>query len=137
VESLPWQRAPLGDPLPPRDHRPQPLRLGHPETAIAELWDFAPNRLVYRVVAARKTRIVFPFRLGEGTDEWQVDALPAATERGKLAVDVPPGERDISMIYRPQLFYPGVSITVASVLALVATALWRTRGGRAEATSNP
>jgi uncharacterized membrane protein YfhO len=92
---------------------------------------------VYRVVATRETRIVFPFRLGEGTDEWRVDVLPAATERGKLAVDVPPGERDISMIYRPQLLYPGIAITAASVLALVATALWRTRGSRAEATSNP
>jgi hypothetical protein len=136
VESLPWQRAPLGEPLPPRDHRPQPLRLGRPDTAIAELWDFAPNRLVYRVVAMRETRIVFPFRLGEGTDEWRVDVLPAATERGKLAVDVPPGERDIAMTYRPQLLCPGIAITAASVLVLVATALWRTRGSRAEATSN-
>jgi hypothetical protein len=137
VESLPWQRAPLGEPLPPRDHRPQPLRLGSPDTAIAELWSFAPNRFVYRVVAMRETRIVFPFRLGEGTDEWRVDVLPAATERGKLAVDVPPGERDISMTYRPQLLYPGIAITAASVLALLAIVLWRLRGSRSEATSNP
>jgi hypothetical protein len=137
AESLAWQRAPLGEPLPPRDHRPKPLRLGRPETAIAELRDFAPNRLVYRVVAAREARIVFPFRLGEGTDEWRVDVLPAATERGKLAVDVPPGERDISMIYRPQLFAPGIAVTSGSVLALVVAAVWRTRGRRGKARSNP
>jgi hypothetical protein len=137
AESLPWQRAPLGELLPPRDHRPHPLHLGSPETAVAELREFAPNRLVYRVVATRDARIVFPFRLGEGTDEWRLDGLPAATERGKLAVDVPPGERDISMTYRPQLFYPGITVTAASALVLVATALWRSRGSRAEATSNP
>jgi hypothetical protein len=137
AESLPWQRAPLGEPLPPRDHRPHPLRLGSPETAVAELREFAPNRLVYRVVAESEARIVFPFRLGEGTHEWRVDGLPASSERGKLAIDVPPGEHDISMIYRPRLFYPGIAITTASVLALVATALWRARGSRGEAAPNP
>jgi hypothetical protein len=137
AESLPWQRAPLGEPLPPHDHRPKPLRLGRPDAALAELREFAPNRLVYHVVAAREARIVFPFRLAEGTDEWRVDGLPASSERGKLAIDVPPGERDISMIYRPQLFTAGVAITSGSVLALVAAAVWRARGRRGKAASNP
>jgi len=135
-ESLPWQRAPLGEPLPSQDHRPRPLRLGHPETAIVELRGFAPNRLVYRASAKRETRIVFPFRLGEDTDEWRVDGFPAMSERGKLAIDIPPGEREIVMIYRPQLFHPGSVITAASVFALIATLFWRTRKRRAEAAPN-
>jgi hypothetical protein len=134
--SLPWQRAPLGEPLASKDHRPHPLRLGTPGTAIADLREFAPNRLVYRISARREMRIVFPFRLGEGTDEWRVDGLPAMTERGKLALDVPPGEREIVMTYRPKLFYPGIVITAASAIALAAILFWRSRGERAVAASN-
>jgi hypothetical protein len=138
-ESLAWQRAPLGERLASQDHRPRPLRLENPEspeTAIVELRSFAPNQLVYHARAERETRIVFPFRLAEGTDEWRVDGLPALTERGKLALDVPPGEREIVMTYRPRFFYAGVAITAASVLALIAIAFWRARGRREEAASN-
>jgi hypothetical protein len=136
IESLPWQRAALGEPLASRDHRPRPLRLGSPGTATVELHEFAPNRLVYRARARRETRIVFPFRLGEGTDEWRVDGLPALTERGKLALDVPPGEREIAMIYRPQLFHLGLVITAASAIALVAIPFLCSRRRRAAAAPN-
>jgi hypothetical protein len=133
-ESLAWQRAPLGEPLAVRDHRPHPLHLGDPGTATAELRGFAPNRLVYRARAESETRIVFPFRQRPGSGEWRVDGLPALSERGKLAVDVPPGEREIVMIYRPPLFHPGLGVTAASVLALVVAGAWRAYAKPAEAT---
>ncbi len=119
------------------DHRPHPLQLGSPGTATAVLHEFAPNRLVYRARAQRETRIVFPFRLGVGTDEWRVDGLPAFSERGKLALDIPPGEREIVMTYRPQLFHSGLVISAASAIALIAIPLLCSRRRRAAAASNP
>jgi hypothetical protein len=133
-ESLDWQRAPLGEPLAARDHRPHPLHLGTPGAATAELRDFAPNRLVYRASAERETRIVFPFRQDSGSGEWRVDGLPALSERGKLAVDVPPGKREIAMIYRPPLFHPGLGATAGSAFLLVAAGVWRAYVKPAEAT---
>jgi hypothetical protein len=127
VESLPWQGAAHGEAPPAQDHRPRPLVLGSPRTASVGLHRFEPNRLVYRAVAVQETRIVFPFRLGEGTDEWRVEGLPAYREGGKLALDVPPGERDIAMIYRPKLFHPGAVISSATAFGLIGLALLRRR----------
>jgi len=135
VESLPWQRAAHGVPLKSQDHRPRPLVLGSPRTATVGLDRFAPNRLVYRAVAMRETRIVFPFRLGEGTDEWRVEGLPVFRERGKLALDIPPGERDIIMTYRPRFFYSGAVVSSATVFGLLGMALRHRR--RAATAQSP
>jgi hypothetical protein len=124
LESLPWQRAAVGEPLSSWDHRPRPLVVLRSEVATAELREFEPNRLVYRVRCARDQRIVFPFRYGKGAPEWRIDGLPAISQRGKLAVDVPSGERDIAMTYRPRYFHAGVT---TSALALVGLAVWALR----------
>jgi hypothetical protein len=131
--SLPWQRAALGAPLPTPDHRPRPLVLGDPAVATAELREFAPNRLVYRVVALRPGRVVFPFRYGKGSPEWRVAGFSARSEGGKLAVDVPAGRRDIALVYRPRGF--GVGLAVSALTLLVAVGLG-CRGRRARA-KNP
>ncbi|MDH3211108.1 MAG: hypothetical protein OEM05_01360 [Myxococcales bacterium] len=125
--SLPWQRAAVGDALASRDHRPRPLVLGAPGAVTAELREFAPNRLVYRASAARPGRLVFPFRYGKGAPEWRIDGLPAVSERGKLAVDVPIGERDIVMVYRPRLFAAGFASSALTLGCVAGTALWRRR----------
>lgn len=128
AEGRSWQRAALGEPLRSKDHRPRPLRLGEPGGATAELVEFAPNRLVYRVTAERRARIVFPFRYGKGTPEWRVDGLPAQDWGGKLALDVPPGERDIVMVYRPRFLYTGLVVSAASLLWLGVATGARRRG---------
>jgi hypothetical protein len=130
AESQPWQRAAVGPPLPVRDHRPHPLRLEDPGRAVAELREFAPNRLVYRVDAQSEAIIGFPFRQKEGSDEWRVDGLPAVSRRGKLAVEVPPGERDVVMVYRPEDFHVGALITGATLLAITVAVPWRIRSRR-------
>jgi hypothetical protein len=117
-QSLRWQHAGTGPPLQGGDHRPKPLRLTGSYGASAELVDFAPNRLVYHAIATRDSRVRFPFRLGEQTREWRVDGLPALTDRGKLAIDIPAGERDIVMIYRPEYFYAGAGTTAATLMVL-------------------
>ena len=133
--SLAWQRAPLGEPLVERDHRPHPLHLGiyRDRDRRAHGASLRTGSCIERV-QRRETRIVFPFRQGPGSGEWRVDGLPALSERGKLAVDVPPGEREIVMIYRPPFFHAGLGITAASVLALVAAGVRRANVKPTEAT---
>lgn len=132
-QSLAWQHAAIGPALHGGDHRPKPLHLTGTHGATAELIGFEPNRLVYHATASRESSIRFPFRLGEGTREWRVDGLPAWTDRGKLAVDLPAGERDVVMTYRPEYFYAGASVTAATLALLLlhlsteAYTAWRKR----------
>ena len=42
----------------------------------------------------------------------------ATTDRGKLAVDLPAGERDIVMIYRPEYFYTGAALSAGTLMVL-------------------
>ncbi len=123
--SLPWQRAALGEPLRSTDHRPLPIQLGTPGGATAELVAFAPNRLVYRARVAQPGRVVFPFRWGKGAAEWRIDAFPAENEQGKLALDLPAGERDLVMIYRPKYFVAGAAISGITLVGAGILALRR------------
>jgi hypothetical protein len=127
VESLPWQRAALGAPLQSQDHRPKPTRLTGTHGAVAELTEFEPNRLVYRAIAPRESRVKFPFRLKEGSREWRVDGLPAVSDQGKLAVDLPAGDREVVMIYRPEYFEVGAGTSVATLVVLGIATAWRSR----------
>jgi hypothetical protein len=56
--------------------------------------------------------------------------LPASSERGKLAVDVPPGRRDLVMVYRPKHFHTGAAISAATLLVLGIASLWRSGRSR-------
>jgi hypothetical protein len=129
--SLPWQRAALGEPLGSADHRPLPIQLevsgesGRPGDGTVELVAFAPNRLVYRARVAQPGRVVFPFRWGKGAPEWRIDGLPAENERGKLALDLPAGERDLVMTYRPKYFLLGAAISGITLVGVGTLALLR------------
>jgi hypothetical protein len=125
-ESRAWQRAAVGAPLAPRDHRPQPLRIDGAAGTRAELVGFEPNRFTYRATSPRGGLVVLPLRYREGSDAWSAAGLPVISQQGKLAVDVPSGERDIVMTYRPRHFAVGAAISAASLLALVGL-LWRGR----------
>jgi hypothetical protein len=122
--SLPWQRAGVGEALASADHRPRPLRLGTPGGVTAELIEFEPNRLVYRASAAAPGRVVFPFRWGVRSPEWHVAGLPTTSERGKLAVDLPAGERDLVMTYRPKYFRAGLAVSVLTLVGVCGGVLW-------------
>jgi hypothetical protein len=126
VQSLAWQRSATGEPVAARDHRPRPFAFGNRD-ARAELVGFSPNRLVYRVAAARPAELVFPLRQRPRAAEWRVDDLPARARDGRLSVDLPPGERDLVLTYRPPLFHAGLA---ASALACAAAVILVARRGR-------
>jgi len=128
TESLVWQRAAVGEPIASVAHRPLPLVVGSPQVGRAELQDFAPNRLVYRVEAQQPTRVVFPVRFGKRSAEWQVDGLVAVSHRGELAVEVLPGRREIAMSFRPPYFRAGAAVSAATLLLLAVLAVRRRRG---------
>jgi hypothetical protein len=130
VEARPWQRAALGDGIESRSHRPRRSELRDGARAVATLREFAPNRLVWRIEADEAAHIVFPMRYAKGAlerqrrgedpgpAEWRVAGLPATADDGLLALDVPPGERDVVMRYRPRRFRAGLATTSATLLAL-------------------
>jgi hypothetical protein len=131
VQSLPWQRAVVGDPLPTRDHQPRPSDLRGPGGSSGELSGFSPNRLVYRVSSPRGGALVFPVRYGKTDLEWEVDAgdanVAAREWKGKLAIDLPPGERVVTLSYRPKHLVAGFLVSGLSVLLWVGDTLRRSR----------
>lgn len=126
-QGVQWQRAALGPALQAGDHRPKPLRVVGSNGGSAELVGFEPNRLIYRAQADVATQFRFPFRLAEGSREWRVDGLPALTDRGKLAIAFPPGERDVAMIYRPEYFHTGLAASAATLIGMGFSLAWRKR----------
>ncbi len=128
AESLAWQRAAVGEPIASLAHRPLPLVVVPPRVGRAELHDFAPNRLVYRVEAERPTRVVLPVRFGKRSAEWRVDGLVAISHGDRLAVEVPPGRREIAMTFRPPYLRAGAVVSAATLLLLAGQALRRRRG---------
>ena len=84
-----------------------------------ELVDFAPNQFVYRVRARAATSLVFPLRMRVGVDEWKVTGLRPGSRNGKLAIDVPPGEHELVMTYRPRFLMAGAATSTATAIALV------------------
>ena len=124
VESRPWQRAAVGEGIAALDPRPRPLRFGDPDRATAELVDVGPDRVVYRVRARVASNLVFPLRMRVGTDLWKVDGMPSGSRDGKLALDLPPGERELVMTYRPRFLLSGAATSAATVVVLGLT-WWR------------
>ena len=129
LESLPWQRAALGEPIASVDHRPRPLGIRSAGGARAELAAFAPNRLVYRVRAPGPQELLLPLRYGPWGLEWRLEPeLPARDRRGRLAVRLEAGERELALRYRPAGLAPGAALSAAALAAL-AIGAWRRRRG--------
>jgi len=134
VQSLPWQRAALGEPLATRDHRPRPRDLRGSGGVSAVLSGFSPNRLVYRVSAPREGALVLPLRYGKPDLEWDVAAdgveLSPRAWRGKLALGLPPGEYDVALRYRPRHLGLGLAVSSLTLVVWFGDALRRSRRRR-------
>jgi hypothetical protein len=147
VESREWQAAGVGEPFAERTHQPRRKELRVGTKAVATLREFAPNRWVYRVTAKGAARMVFPLRYAKnagerqrrgedpGASDWLVEGLSAVAEDGKLAVDVPPGTRDVVLSYRPRFFRAGAVASAASLLGLCVVMRPRRNSGGAPAAS--
>jgi hypothetical protein len=131
-QSLTWQRAATGPAIASLDHRPRPLRVRTPR-ARAELREFSPNRLVYAVEASEAAEVVLPLRFGRDAVEWEVEAggwRPFERE-GRLALEVPQGEHEVALRYRPPGLWAGVVVSLMSALVCGALAWRRRRRGAA------
>jgi hypothetical protein len=129
VESRAWQRAATGPAIATADHRPRPLRVQVPG-ARAELREFGPNRLLYGVEAQRAAQVVLPLRFGPGEAgeaEWQAGVWKAFERDGRLAFEVPPGEHELLLRYRPPGLHAGAALSLASALLCGVFAVWRRR----------
>lgn len=130
MESRPWQDAAVGNEIESLPHHPRRTELRGAPRVVANLQEFAPNQLIWRVVANEDARVVLPLRYAKGSrardrrgedpgdSEWKIEEYPPAADQGKLAIDVARGEHDIAMQYRPRGFGAGIALTAASLLAL-------------------
>jgi hypothetical protein len=125
--SLPWQRAAVGEPIAPRDHRPHPLVVRGPGAALARLAEFAPNRLVYAVEAERAARVALPLRFGPRGAEWDAAPFAPVEQDGKVAIEVPAGAHQVALRYRPPLLRAGLGASAATAALLLGAALRRAR----------
>lgn len=144
VAGTAWQEPALGPPLPPRNHRPEPKEV-RGEGVQAWVSEFKPNRSSWIVSATQPARVVLPLRYGVRDAEWEVtfarrgdaDAAPAplvpANADGRLAVDVPKGDGDLVVRFRPPLLRAGIGISAATLAALLVAALLRLRARPAAA----
>jgi len=143
-ESQPWQEASIGNEVESRTHHPRRTRLPADAGATVTLREFAPNAMVFRVVAREDGRAVFPVRFAKnarkrqrrgedpGSPEWFVEGFEPIAADGKLAVEVPAGERDVAIAYRPRGFRTGIAISIATCGLLAGVALRRRAAARAD-----
>jgi len=134
VESRAWQRAATGPAIATADHRPRPLVAQVPG-ARAELREFAPNRLLYGLKASRAAQVVLPVRFGRRgarEAEWEARSEAGAwrplEQGGRLALEVPPGEHELVLRYRPPGLRAGAALSLGSALVCCVLALRRRRG---------
>jgi hypothetical protein len=128
LESRTWQRAATGPAIATRDHRPRPLVVEAPG-ARAELVEFAPNRLRYRVDASRPTRVVLPLRFGKRGCEWQTGDWRPFDRAGRVGLEVPQGRSEVTLRYRPPGLVAGALASAVSLAGLALLAA-RRRWGR-------
>jgi hypothetical protein len=133
-----WQEPALGQALLPRNHRPTPNEI-RSDGVQAWISQFTPNRTTWIVSASQPARLVLPLRYGLRDAEWEVtfahrgaaDPSPLPVEPGnadgKLAIDVPQGDGDLVVSFRPPLLRAGIGISAATLAALVVAAVLRAR----------
>jgi hypothetical protein len=119
VESLVWQRAAVGPPIPEREHRPQPLSYVLQGGARVDLIESAPNRFVYRVSTPVRALGILPLRWGKSRVEWELDEGEPLNPLGRLAVVVGPGESRVGMTFRPPLRWAGVGVFALTLCVFI------------------
>jgi len=124
IESQSWQSAAVGEGVAAYDPRPRPLSIGDSKTATAELRGVLASGFVYQVQARTPTTLVFPLRMRRGVDDWNANGLRPGSRGGKLALDLPAGDRELVIAYRPRFLVAG-SATSAATLLMLGITWWR------------
>jgi len=95
---------------------------------------WSPNHLRFKVTVDGSGQVVVNqnadsgWIVEQGNKITRVTCRPGKCEpvrHGVLGIDVPAGESWLDVVYRPRSFFIGLAISIASVLALVASALWQ------------
>ena len=137
IASRPWQDEATGPAIERVDHRPRPLEL-RSAGGSARLERFEPNRLSYRIDASGESFVVLPVRFGKRGVEWSVEAdgiedpaeLRLSARQGKLALNLPQGEREIVLRYRPPGLRAGAALSGVTVAGLLGWTIHRSRSRR-------
>ncbi|MFH1811045.1 MAG: hypothetical protein ABIJ09_20055 [Pseudomonadota bacterium] len=95
-----------------------------PSLGQVQLKRWSPNQHTLRVRLSAAGRVLLNQNNLGG---WHVDGPADArvvNQNGLLGVDLPAGEHDVVLFYRPRYFGTGVLMTAATVLGLIAVAAW-------------
>ncbi|HLO27193.1 MAG TPA: hypothetical protein VK187_13875 [Geobacteraceae bacterium] len=96
------------------DYRGEFHMLGKGNTTLL---NWSPNRFVYHVKLQEKDRLVINQNHWPG---WHASLGRLTRHDGLLAVDLPPGEYDVTVRYLPRSFLIGVGIFLAALVCIVA-----------------
>ena len=84
---------------------------------------WSPNRIGLHVDVSRPSRVLVNQNWAPG---WQASAGTVVSNEGLLAVDVPAGESDVALFFRPWSTMGGAAVTMTALLSL-AFITWRAR----------
>ncbi len=84
---------------------------------------WSPNRIVVRANVSRPARILVNQNWHPG---WHASLGKVTSNDGLIAVDIPPGDHEVELRFRPWSTIAGAGVTLASLIMLVALG-WRAR----------
>ncbi len=96
-----------------------------PLVGIAQRRSWSPNELVVHVTMARAGRLLVNQNWHPG---WRASVGNVVSDEGLLAVDLPPGEADVTLRFRPRSALTGAVVSLVALVALAALALGARRG---------
>lgn len=96
-----------------------------PGVGHAKRVSWSPNQIVVRASMASAGRLMVNQNWHPG---WRASVGTVVSDDGLLAVDLPPGERDVTISFRPRSALAGGAVTAAALAALVLLGLSARRG---------
>jgi hypothetical protein len=96
-----------------------------PDAGTAQRVSWSPNRIVVRASLRRPTRLLVNQNWHPG---WRSSAGTVVADDGLLAVDLPEGEHEVTLSFRPRSAVAGGAVTLVALGSLVLLALAARRG---------
>ncbi len=126
LETMPWQDFGAGDPVLTRPWSPVLPRVESGEATVSVV-ETSPNRLVWDVRATRPSELLLPLHTSRRRLEWQTAGLAARIHGRNVLVAVPAGQNRVEATFVPVGFYPGVAISLATLMGsgILLAARWR------------
>jgi hypothetical protein len=99
--------------------------LSDPKAGTTRRVSWSPNRIVVHASLSRPTRLLVNQNWHPG---WRASVGQLVSDDGLLAVDLPPGEHDVTLSFRPRSALTGAAVTLVALASLLLLGLGARRG---------